>query len=65
MVIILDDVVNLDSSFQSDEFWKGGVPVVVHFGRGSNIGGKANRKNFPSHSKQLAEFKAAVDKEMT
>lgn len=54
----------LDSSFQSDEFWKDGVPIAVHFGRGSNIKGKANRKNFPSHDEQLSKFKTIVGKEI-
>ena len=48
----------LDSKFQSDEFWIGGKCVCLHFGRGSNIKhGKPDRKGFPSHKKQLKNFK--------
>ena len=46
-----------DSSFQSDEFWRGGEPVVAHFGRGSNLGGKAIRKGFKHPKEQLVEWK--------
>lgn len=47
----------LDSRFQCEEYWRDGGVVAVHFGRGSNIRGKANRKGFSSHQVQLAEFK--------
>lgn len=45
-----------DASFQSDEFWTDGQPIAAHFGRGSNIGGKAVRKGFKHPSEQLKEW---------
>ena len=46
-----------DNRFQSDEFWLNGNPIVAHFGRGSNVGGKAVRKGFAHPSEQLVEWK--------
>lgn len=46
-----------DSSFQSDEFWINGEPVLAHFGRGSNIKGKAIRKGFAHPREQLIAWK--------
>jgi len=46
-----------DSRFQSDEFWVDGEPVLAHFGRGSNLGGKAIRKGFKHPAEQLEEWK--------
>jgi hypothetical protein len=54
----------LGSKFQSDEFWKNGKPVVVHFGRGSNMGGKANRKGFPTNTEQLEKFKLILEEKL-
>lgn len=50
-----------DGRFQSDEFWLNGNPVAAHFGRGSNIAGKAIRKNFISHKEQLKEWKKIAE----
>lgn len=47
----------LGSKFQSDEFCKSGKTLLLHFGRGSNIGGKAIRPGFPNHTEQLKKFK--------
>ena len=49
-----------DSSFQSDEFWVDGEPVLAHFGRGSNLGGKAIRKGFKHPKEQLEEWKVVA-----
>ena len=46
-----------DSRFQSDEFWLGGRPIAAHFGRGSNLGGKAIRKGFAHPGEQLVKWK--------
>lgn len=46
----------LDKSFQCEEFWKDPGPIVVHFGRGSNMAGKANRKGFSSNKVQFDSF---------
>lgn len=43
--------------FQSDEFWLDNEPIVAHFGRGSNLGGKAVRKGFEHPTKQLERWK--------
>jgi len=51
----------LGAGFQSDEFWIDGKCVVLHFGRGSNLGGKSNRKGFVDHNTQLANFKRTSD----
>jgi len=48
--------------FQGDEFHLDGKCIAAHFGRGSNIGGKAIRKNFKSHSEQLKEWKQICEK---
>src|SRR5690606_23885326 len=46
------------TKLQSDEFHDASGKVLAgHFGRGSNIGGKAIRKNFLSHDQQLKRFK--------
>ena len=50
-----------DSSFQSDELWVGGQPTIAHFGRGSNIGGKAIRKGFTHPQEQLKEWKKIAE----
>lgn len=49
------------SDFQSDEFWKNGKPIVLHFGRGSNIPGKAIRSGFEHPQKQLEEWKKIAE----
>ena len=49
------------SNFQSDEFWFNGKAVVAHFGRGSNISGKAIRKNFKHPKEQLEEWKKIAE----
>jgi len=46
-----------DSGFQSDEYWLDGEPIAAHFGRGSNLVGKAIKKNFCSPHKQLIKWK--------
>jgi hypothetical protein len=46
-----------NKDFQSDEFWLDGEPVVAHFGRGSNVAGKAIRKGFEHPEKQLERWK--------
>lgn len=46
--------------FQSDEIWAHGKLIAAHFGRGSNLDGKANRKGFSSNKKQLEEWKKIV-----
>lgn len=51
----------LSSKFQSDEFWKNGKPILLHFGRGSNIAGKSIRKGFDHPSKQLVEWKKIAE----
>lgn len=51
-----------DGRFQSDEFWINGKPIVAHFGRGSNIGGKAVRKGFMHPKDQLIEWKKIAEK---
>jgi len=49
----------LFKGLQSDEFHdQNGNVLASHWGRGSNIGGKANRKGFPSHQEQLKKWKA-------
>lgn len=50
-----------DKRFQSDELWSGGQPTVAHFGRGSNIAGKAVRKGFEHPIKQLEEWKKIAE----
>jgi hypothetical protein len=49
------------SSFQSDELWVGTQATVAHFGRGSNIGGKAIRKGFKHPQDQLIEWKKRAE----
>jgi len=51
-----------DNGFQSDEFWLEECPIVAHFGRGSNLLGKANRKNFKSHGSQLKDWKTIIER---
>lgn len=46
-----------NGSFQSDEFWLNGKPLLAHFGRGSNLGGKTVRNGYLSHKEQLARWK--------
>jgi hypothetical protein len=50
-----------DSRFQSDEFWVDGCIISAHYGRGSNIGGKAIRKGFKHPSEQLKEWREVAD----
>lgn len=50
-----------DAKFQSDEFWRNGEPIVAHFGRGSNISGKAIRKGFKHPQEQLKDWKRVVE----
>ncbi len=50
-----------DSSFQSDEVVLGNKTIVLHFGRGSNIGGKAIRKGFKHPKYQLVEWKKKAE----
>ena len=47
----------LGSTFQSEEYWVDGKAAVVHFGRGSNLRGKANRSGFEPHNVQLEKFR--------
>lgn len=47
--------------FQSDEFWRNGKAIVAHFGRGSNIGGKAIRKGFKHPKEQLKDWKKKAE----
>jgi hypothetical protein len=49
------------SQFQSDEFWLDDKAIVAHFGRGSNISGKAIRKNFRHPREQLKEWKKIAE----
>lgn len=51
-----------NSEFQSDEFWSDNKIISCHFGRGSNIGGKAIRKGFDHPKNQLVKWKAVLDK---
>lgn len=51
-----------DNRFQSDELWIGGRPIVAHFGRGSNIGGKAIRDGFMNPKDQLTEWKKIAER---
>ena len=46
----------LDNMFQCEEYWIRGKAVAVHFGRGSNLLGRANRKGFPNHKVQFDSF---------
>lgn len=48
-------------NLQSDEFHKNGVVISSHFGRGSNIAGKAIRNGFNHPSKQLDTWKNIVE----
>lgn len=50
-----------NDTFQSDEFHLNGVPLAAHFGRGSNIEGKANRKGFDTPKKQLDRWKEIAE----
>jgi len=50
-----------DKTFQSDEFWLSGHPIVAHFGRGSNLKGKAIRKGFKHPDKQLEAWKKIAE----
>lgn len=50
-----------DKTFQSDELWYGGQPTVAHFGRGSNLAGKAIRKGFKHPKEQLEEWKKIAE----
>jgi hypothetical protein len=43
----------LFGGLQSDEFHHKGQLIATHFGRGSNIGGKAKRNGFKTHEEQL------------
>jgi len=43
--------------FQSDELWFNNIPIVAHFGRGSNLAGKAIHKGFESPERQLEMWK--------
>lgn len=51
-----------DKRFQSDEFWLNDEPIVAHFGRGSNIKGKAIRKGFKHPEEQLVEWKKTAER---
>lgn len=51
----------LDKTFQSEEYWVSGKPVVMHFGRGSNLAGKAARKGFDNNKVQLQRFKLVAE----
>jgi len=50
-----------DKTFQSDEFWVDGIPTVAHFGRGSNLAGKAIRNGFAHPTKQLEDWKKIAE----
>lgn len=49
-----------DHTFQSDEFWFKDEPLLAHFGRGSNISGKAIRKGFEHPKQQLELWKEKI-----
>ena len=51
-----------NEGFQSDEFWVDGLPTIAHFGRGSNLAGKAVRKGFKSSQEQLKEWKKIAER---
>lgn len=46
-----------NKEFQSDEFWLDGIPLLAHFGRGSNLVGKTWKRGFQSINKQLENWK--------
>jgi hypothetical protein len=48
-------------ALQSDEFHKNGEVIAAHFGRGSNLGGKAQRSGFQSNEEQLKCWMEKVD----
>jgi hypothetical protein len=50
-----------DGDFQSDEFHYKGKCIAAHFGRGSNIDGKAVRSGFKHPNEQLKEWKKIAD----
>jgi hypothetical protein len=50
-----------DKRFQSDELWMNNSPIVSHFGRGSNITGKAIRNGFMHPQQQLIEWKKIAE----
>lgn len=47
------NLAKLFKGFQSDEFHKNGEIVAAHFGRGSNLSGKAKRPGFKPNEEQL------------
>jgi hypothetical protein len=50
-----------DKRFQSDEFWMNDIPIVAHFGRGSNLKGKVAREGFMTSQQQLIEWKNIIE----
>lgn len=50
-----------NNSFQSDELHLDGTPICCHFGRGSNLSGKAIRHGFEHPQKQLIKWKEKVE----
>lgn len=51
-----------NKDFQADELWLEDEPIAAHFGRGSNLGGKAIREGFRSNAEQLAEWKKIAER---
>jgi len=45
-----------DNTFCSVEIHYNGSAIAAHFGRGSNIGGKVNRKGFDSSKDQVKRW---------
>jgi hypothetical protein len=47
---------------QSDEFYNGGNLIAAHFGRGSNLEGKACKNKYGTHEEQLNRWKIIADR---
>lgn len=56
------DQAKIFKSFQSDEFYKNGEIICAHFGRGSNLAGKASRKGFETATTQLKKWKEIANR---
>ena len=52
---------NIFGTMQSDEFLDNDIIIGAHFGRASNISGKANRKGFKTNKEQLRLWKEIVE----
>lgn len=46
---------------QSDEFYYNDTLIAAHFGRGSNLNGKAIKNQYGTHKEQLKKWKEIVD----